>query len=92
MAKARGMPNTTAQACISIAIINRYLTKQFGNKFLTNGFYDIKLIKPTFAGETMYCNGALLKNSDQESLCKLTIETDDKRLVTIGYGGIEQRD
>ncbi len=92
MAKARGMPNTTAQACISIAIINRYLTKQFGKKFLTNGFYDIKLIKPTFAGETMHCNGVLLKNSDQESLCKLTIETDDKRLVTIGYGGIEQRD
>ena len=39
----------------------------------------------------MHCNGALIKKSDQESLCKLTIETDDKRLVTIGYGGIEQR-
>tara|TARA_Y100001970_G_scaffold78826_1_gene100411 strand:- start:101 stop:988 length:888 start_codon:yes stop_codon:yes gene_type:complete len=92
IAKARGMPNTTAQACISIAIINRFLTKQFGNKFFTNGFYDIKLIKPTFAGEVMNCNGILLNKSDEDALCKLTIETDDKRLVTVGYGGIEKRD
>jgi len=91
-AKARGMKNTTAQACISIAVINRYLTKQFGNEFLTNGFFDIKLIKPTFAGDTMICNGILLKTNNTESLCKVSIETQEKRLVTIGYGGLKNRD
>jgi len=89
-AKARGMKNTTAQACISIAVINRYLTKQFGNEFFTNGFFDIKLIKPTFANDTMICNGELLKTNNNDSLCKVKIETQDNRLVTIGFGGIKK--
>ena len=91
-AKQMGWKKTTAQACISIAQVNRLLTSHFGKKFLSHGFYDIKLIKPTFANETMNTSGTIVTSNPNATICNVKIETTENKLVTIGTGGIKIRD
>tara|TARA_B110000263_G_scaffold5597_1_gene4824 strand:+ start:6720 stop:7625 length:906 start_codon:yes stop_codon:yes gene_type:complete len=89
-AKLMGHNKTTAQACISITKISRLLTKQFGNDFFTNGFIDIKLIKPTFSGEIMSSYGNIKKETTKEIICDLKVENTNNESVTVGIGGIKK--
>ncbi|MFN8534598.1 MAG: hypothetical protein U0556_13755 [Dehalococcoidia bacterium] len=76
IAQRSGAPGPLAQGALSVAPICRMMLERFGAGWQVGGTLDSKVIRSSFAGETVTARGAVVEETADRAICRVWVENE----------------
>lgn len=90
IAKAAGFRDTIAQGMMEACWTSEFLTRAFGDGWLSNGWYRVAFLNPVFAKDVLTCKGVVSdikeKNGGREVEVEVWVENEQGQMTAAGWG------
>jgi acyl dehydratase len=84
LARRNGHPAPLAQGALIISPICRMMLARFGAGWQVGGSLDCKILRSSFAGETVTARGAVVEESAERAVCRVRVENQRGEATVIG--------
>lgn len=84
IAQRQGHPGPLAQGVLVIAPICRMMLARFGAGWQVGGTLDCKILRPSYAGETVTAHGAVIEKGTDRVSCRVWVENSLGETVAAG--------
>jgi 3-hydroxybutyryl-CoA dehydratase len=91
-AKKTPFRSTIAPGYQVLAYLSEMMTRHFGEKWITGGVMDVRLLRPVFPGDELSIGGSVaekrVENSDRRIRCEVWVKNQENEDVVVGFTSI----
>ena len=91
-AKKTPFRSTIAPGYQVLAYLSEMMTRHFGEKWITGGVMDVRLLRPVFPGDELSIGGRVaekhMENSDRLIRCEVWVKNQENEDVVVGFTSI----
>lgn len=91
-AKKTPFRSTIAPGYQVLAYLSEMMTRHFGEKWITGGVMDVRLLRPVFPGDELSIGGRVAEkrmvNSDRLIRCEVWVKNQENEDVVVGFTSI----
>ncbi|GIW06685.1 MAG: hypothetical protein KatS3mg060_1490 [Dehalococcoidia bacterium] len=84
IARRQGSPGPLAQGALVISTICRMMLARYGAGWQVGGTLDCKIIRSSYAGETVTSHGAVIEERDSRAICRVWVENERGETTVVG--------